>query len=197
MNPFQLYLAEFSEGIVKVGVSRNADQRASQIETYACRQFGADMRNFVVVRNLEEAIWRQEEIAAIESIRAEAAQIPDHQEWFRGIGFGRAFELCLKAQKDGPKERKYVRAEPLMQSADKPLTARQTEVLAFVLAVYRTDGRAPSIVEIAKRFGCNPNASVCVVDAIVRKGYLVKLAGARGLVPTAKTEDFFSAPAIN
>ena len=187
MNAFHLYLADFSEGIVKVGASRNADQRSSQIETYAGRQFGADMRNFVVIRALDESTWRQEEMAAIEAIKSEATPLPDHQEWFRGIGFGRAFELCLKAGADGFKPRRYVRVNS-MPAAERPLTQRQAEVLQFVTATYVTSGRSPTMAEIAGNFACNPNASQCVVDAVVRKGFLKRLPGARGLIPTGKSE---------
>jgi len=187
MNAFHLYLAAFSEGIVKVGASRNADQRSAQIEAYAGRQFGADMRNFVVVRALDESSWRLEEMAAIEAIKSEATTIPEHQEWFRDIGFGRAFELCLKARDDGHKPRRYVRVNS-KAFADRPLTIRQAEVLGFVTAAYVSDGRSPTMTEIAAHFNCNPNASQSVVDVVVRKGFLRKLPGARGLIPTGKSQ---------
>lgn len=68
----------------------------------------------------------------------------------------------------------------------KKLTQRQAEVLSFIVESIKQNGFAPTMVEIAHRFGfLSPNAASSHVCELERKGYLRRTRGAaRAIVPT-------------
>jgi DNA-binding MarR family transcriptional regulator len=55
-----------------------------------------------------------------------------------------------------------------------PLTDRQMEVLAYVYQTVTRDKAYPTQREIAAAMGYNQNAAQQFLDALVKKGYLVK-----------------------
>ncbi len=71
------------------------------------------------------------------------------------------------------------------------LTDKQHEILTFIADYLRDHQSAPAIREIADHFGfSSPKAATDHVNALVRKGYLLKVAGiSRGLRLTADAEE--------
>ena len=66
-----------------------------------------------------------------------------------------------------------------------PLTAKQREVLNFIIGCIERLGLPPTRAEIREHFGWqSPNAPQSFVEALARKGYLTILPGktARGIV---------------
>ena len=62
------------------------------------------------------------------------------------------------------------------------LTARQHEVLLLVMDLTDLDGRPPTVEELRECLGVASKYTVaCHLDALVKKGYLERRRGARGL----------------
>jgi repressor LexA len=52
------------------------------------------------------------------------------------------------------------------------LTDKQSEILAFVQAQIREEGKAPTRVQLAQHFGFHVNAAQCHLEALQRKGFI-------------------------
>lgn len=66
------------------------------------------------------------------------------------------------------------------------LTAKQAEVLDYIATAYVTEGASPTLAEIAHAMGwCSLNSAVTNINALVKKGYLMKTGGGtwRSIVP--------------
>jgi SOS-response transcriptional repressor LexA len=59
-------------------------------------------------------------------------------------------------------------------SAPKPLTERQREILDIYAERLRSTGLPPSTVEIANQFGVSAQAVQKVVNALVKRGFLLR-----------------------
>lgn len=71
------------------------------------------------------------------------------------------------------------------QQTDLPqLTERQTKVLEFILDFWEKNMFPPSIQEISKELGINPNGAESHISSLVRKGAIRKTPKiARSIVP--------------
>ena len=57
----------------------------------------------------------------------------------------------------------------------KELTARQREILDYIVGYQGENGFPPTVREIAKNFGINsPNGVMCHTQALIKKGFLGK-----------------------
>lgn len=54
------------------------------------------------------------------------------------------------------------------------LTARQSEVLAFIREYLQTHGYSPSVRDVAAHFGCTANGASCHLAALKAKGAITR-----------------------
>ena len=66
----------------------------------------------------------------------------------------------------------------------KTLTARQQQILTWIVAYRDEEDMPPTMMEIADEFDMTGNGAYNHVLAITKKGYLKRLRGRRGYVPT-------------
>lgn len=79
---------------------------------------------------------------------------------------------------------------------DISLTGKQSEVLDLIRQSYDRDGHAPSLTEMMNDLGLSTKKSVAFhLDALERKGYIVRNGRARGINLTSSVDgDFVSVP---
>lgn len=77
------------------------------------------------------------------------------------------------------------------------LTERQSEVLAFIANASAQKGSPPTVVEIAEHFGWSSQNSAKVhIDALIRKGWLLRDRGKNRSIRQAKHVSGFDDAAL-
>lgn len=88
-----LYAVLLSNGIVKVGFSRNPRTRMASLSRQVCREFGADVVSFRVGRALPRLTAAAMERDLLRRLRAIGTVIEVRAEFFQHVRFGQAKTL--------------------------------------------------------------------------------------------------------
>lgn len=88
-----VYAAELSNGLVKVGFSRNPRTRMASLAGEVRRSFGARICRYYISRNLAVRTAADAEARVLERLRRLAAPLKGKQEYFDNLSFGAATTL--------------------------------------------------------------------------------------------------------
>jgi hypothetical protein len=85
-----IYVCELTNGIVKVGFSRNPRTRMVSLARQVRRQFAADIARFFIGADMSTREAIRAESAALVCMRKIAPAVPGYLEFFTGITFDSA-----------------------------------------------------------------------------------------------------------
>lgn len=168
-----VYVAELSNGIVKVGASGGARARMMSLASELQRDHDSELTRFHIAprRTFKAAceaetrlVWRVAEIATV---------VPGRREFFEGVSFDAAVILCAEVCSGRPAQKPTVRSTPVKKgkvaAIRLPRRPRSGGRQAPPVDAYLEDLRAGlTLDQIAKKHG-KANASV-IYTPLARRG---------------------------
>jgi len=123
-----VYVAEISNGIVKIGFSRNPRVRLQSLEYEVRKKLGASLSRFYVSKSVPVFSATHAENKTLKAAREVGDQVPRTLEYFTGIRFESAVDI-VEANIDQPEYAQCVGLTTYIRHHGHPLCAALVEHL--------------------------------------------------------------------